>query len=157
MNTEANHEPNVTQAVPFFSVMDIAASVAYYVDGLGFAMTHKWIDEGKLRWCQLQLGGAALMLQEFWKEGPHANLPQGKLGQGVAINFICRDALAVYREIIARGIVATEPFVGNAMWVTGLRDPDGYALYFESPTDVPEETTLSVWEGKAAGAASRPA
>jgi hypothetical protein len=26
------------------------------------------------------------------------------------------------------------------MWVTSLKDPDGYRLDFESPTDVPEET-----------------
>ena len=37
---------------------------------------------------------------------------------------------------------ARTPFVGNHMWVTGLRDPDGYQLYFESPTDVPEDTVL---------------
>jgi hypothetical protein len=26
------------------------------------------------------------------------------------------------------------------MWVTGVLDPDGYHLLFESPTDVAEET-----------------
>jgi hypothetical protein len=29
------------------------------------------------------------------------------------------------------------------MWVTGLDDPDGHKIYFESTTDVPEETKLS--------------
>ena len=29
------------------------------------------------------------------------------------------------------------------MWVTGLSDPDGYRLYFESATDTPEDTKLS--------------
>ena len=29
------------------------------------------------------------------------------------------------------------------MWVTGLSDADGYRLYFESPTDTPEDTKLS--------------
>jgi hypothetical protein len=51
----------------------------------------------------------------------------------------------IYNEIISRGIDASEPFVENNMWVTGLKDPDGYCLYFESPTDVPEETTYSKW------------
>jgi hypothetical protein len=36
-----------------------------------------------------------------------------------------------------------EPFVGNAMWVTGLTDSDGYRLHFESPTETPEGTSLS--------------
>ncbi|MGH7426842.1 MAG: hypothetical protein ACREJ4_00475 [Candidatus Methylomirabilaceae bacterium] len=38
-----------------------------------------------------------------------------------------------------RGIAAKRPFVGNHMWVTSLKDPDGYDLHFESPTDAPEE------------------
>ena len=87
------------------------------------------------------------MLQEFWQEGQPTNVPAGKLGQGVSICFICDDAVAIYREVSARGVQASEPFVGNRMWVTGLTDPDGYQLYFESHTDVPEETKLSEWRG----------
>jgi lactoylglutathione lyase len=140
-------EPNVKQAVPFFAVSSIEDSLRYYVDGLGFEMTKKWIDEGKLRWCWLQRGGAALMLQEFWREGHHAWVPEGKLGEGVTICFICEDALALYREIRQRGTQASRPFVGNAMWVTELSDPDGYKILFESDTDVPEETEYSEAEG----------
>jgi hypothetical protein len=29
------------------------------------------------------------------------------------------------------------------MWVTSLRDPDGYRIEFESYTDVPEDTVFS--------------
>ena len=136
-------ETNVKQAVPFFGVSDMEESLRYYVDGLGFQMTSKWVDEGKLRWCWLEYGGAALMLQEFWKDGHHDGKPEGKLGQGVSICFICEDALAIYREVTSRGIDAPKPFVGNAMWVTSLTDPDGYRLDFESPTDVSEETVYS--------------
>jgi len=32
------------------------------------------------------------------------------------------------------------------MWVTGLGDPDGDRLDFESPTDVPEDSRLSEFE-----------
>jgi catechol 2,3-dioxygenase-like lactoylglutathione lyase family enzyme len=135
-------EPNVKQAVPFFMVSNIEASIRYYVDGLGFEMTNKWINEGKLRWCWLQRGGGALMLQEFKKEGHHTSAPEGKLGVGVSIYFICEDALALYREFTSRGIQASRPFVGNGMWVTSLSDPDGYRIEFESYTDVPEETEL---------------
>ena len=121
-------------------VANIEASLRYYVDGLGFEITHKWIDEGKLRWCWLQHGGAALMLQEFWREGPDSWTPEGKVGVGVTIYFICEDALAIYREITGRGISASQPFVGNGMWVTSLSDPDGYRIEFESYTDVAEGT-----------------
>jgi hypothetical protein len=67
----------------------------------------------------------------------------GQVGEGVNVHFICEEALAIYHEITARGIEASEPLVGNAMWVTSLDDPDVYRLGFESETDAPEETRLS--------------
>jgi catechol 2,3-dioxygenase-like lactoylglutathione lyase family enzyme len=142
MSAVARTDGNVRQAVPFFAVSDMERSLRYYVDGLGFAMTKRWIDEGKLRWCWLELGGAAIMLQEFRREGHDAWTPGGKVGEGVSICFLCEDALAIYRQVTSRGIEASRPFVGNGMWVTSLRDPDGYRLDFESLTDAPEETQL---------------
>ncbi len=144
MSADANNNIGaVTEVVPFLRVVDMKRSAGYYVDGLGFTMTKKWIDGGKLRWCWLVKGKAALMLQEFWKEGHHAGRPEGPLGQGVSLVFSCEDALAVYRDLASRGIDASEPFVGNALWTFSLADPDGYRLEFASPTDVPEETKLS--------------
>ena len=90
-----------------------------------------------------ELDNVALMLQEFSTEGPHTNVPTTPLGLGVSINFTCRDALAIYREITGRGVTAKRPLVGNSMWVTSVSDPDGYQLHFESPTDEPEETVYS--------------
>jgi lactoylglutathione lyase len=130
-------EPNVQQAVPFFMVSNMEASLRYYIDGLGFQRTNQWIVDNKIRWCWLQLGGAALMLQEY---SPGSPLAIAKLGEGVSICFQCKDSLAIYHDAIARGLKPQRPFVGNAMWVTILTDPDGYKLDFESPTNLPEET-----------------
>ena len=129
--------PNVEQAVPFFMVSDLEASLRFYIDGLGFTKTKEWIDDGKLRWCWLQIGNAAIMLQEYLPQSPLSTV---KLGEGISICFQCKDALAIYHEALARGLKPRRPSVGNAMWVTDLTDPDGYKLDFESPTDVPEET-----------------
>lgn len=131
---------NVKQAVPFFMVSNMERSLRYYVDGLAFRITKKWIDQGKLRWCWLELGSAALMLQELRSGGPER---EGKAGQGVSICFQCEDALAIYREVKSRGIQAAKPFVGNGMWDMSLADPDGYKIHFESPTDVPEGTEFA--------------
>jgi hypothetical protein len=49
MDTQTQAVPNVQQAVPFFAVSDMKASIRYYADDLHFEMTQKWIDEGKLR------------------------------------------------------------------------------------------------------------
>jgi catechol 2,3-dioxygenase-like lactoylglutathione lyase family enzyme len=147
MTQERKTEPNVTQTVPFLSVSDMEASIRYYVDGLGFEVQHKWVVEGKLRWCWLQRGGGALMLQQYPTKGHDSWVPEGQVGEGVAIYFQCRDALAIYHEVTARGIVVETPFVGNAMWVIGLSDPDGYQLYFESDTNVPEGTEYTATSG----------
>ncbi|HXC95441.1 MAG TPA: VOC family protein [Edaphobacter sp.] len=137
MTPETNPEPNVQQVVPFFMVSNMKASLRFYIEGLGFTRTNQWIVAGKIRWCWLRLGGAAIMLQEYNPESP---LRHEKLGSGVSVCFQCRDAIAIYHEARARALEPRRPFVGNNMWVTILTDPDGYKLDFESPTTLPDET-----------------
>lgn len=132
---------NLSQAVPFFAVADIQASAHFYTAGLGFEMPLSWSPGGELRWCRVERDGVGLMLQQ------HVQPPDGPKGSGVTVCFLCADALALYHEFTARGIACEEPFVGNAMWVVDLVDPDGYRLEFESPTEVPEETRFSQWSG----------
>lgn len=146
MTVETITSVNVKQAVPFFGVTNMEASLRFYVDGLGFKMKNWWIPDssdghypkdGKIRWCWLQLGDAAIMLQEFWDK------PKETLGTGASVCFMCEDALALYREFKSRGIQTRKrPFVGNRLWVVPVTDPDGYRIEFESPTDAPEETEL---------------
>jgi lactoylglutathione lyase len=137
-NPDKTHypEPNVTQAVPFFWIRNMEASLRFYTDGLGFKISNKWIDNGHLRWCSLQLGGASIMLQEY----SPGKLPSTKRGEGITICFQCKDAIAIYHGALARSLTPQRPFVGNALWVTSLTDPDGYKLEFSSPTDAPEES-----------------
>jgi len=133
----------VTEVVPFLWVGDMSRSLAFYCDGLGFTLERTWEVEGRVRWCRLELGGAALMLQEY----APGRAPAGTPGVGMSLNFACDDALGLYATFAGRGLSPTEPFVGNAQWVTSLHDPDGFALFFSSPTDVTEETTLSEFQG----------
>jgi uncharacterized glyoxalase superfamily protein PhnB len=133
------------------------ASLNFYIDGLGFKMKYRWIPDragdnpdGRIRWCWLELGEVALMLQEFRKAGEENVYLEGRitsvpenLGLGVSINFQCQDSLALYREFKSRGIqIAQKPFVGNGLWCVNVVDPDGYKLWFNSPTDAPEESKL---------------
>lgn len=132
---------NVKQAVPFFGVTDMESSLRFYVDGLGFKMKNSWIPDrdGRIRWCWLELGGAAIMLQEFRSQ----HRPKETLGTGASVCFMCEDALALYREFKSRGVqMRKRPFVGNRLWVVPVTDPDGYRMEFESPTDAPEESEL---------------
>jgi catechol 2,3-dioxygenase-like lactoylglutathione lyase family enzyme len=133
---------NIQLAVPFFMVMNMDASLQFYVDKLGFTLTNQWTPRGKIEWCSLQRDDVWLMLQEPRKK---EQFKEAEKGKGVSICFQCKDALALYREFIKQNIEITEPFVGNNMWVVSFIDPDGYRLDFESPTDVPEETKYSDW------------
>lgn len=137
-------EKNLRQAVPFFMVINMEASLRFYVERLGFTMTMNWTPNNKIEWCLLERDGVALMLQEYRDATQFINAP-GARGKGVSICFICEDALTLYHEFIKKGLTPAEPFVGNNMWVTSLKDPDAYELNFESATDVPEETIYSEW------------
>jgi lactoylglutathione lyase len=86
---------NVKQAVPFFGVTNMESSLRFYVDGLGFTMKNYWVPDreedhpdGRIRWCWLELGESAIMLQEF-RSGDR---PREALGSGVNICFQCASS-----------------------------------------------------------------
>ena len=139
METQAR-DYNVKKAVPFCMVRNMKKSLDFYLEGLNFELKNKWDPHGSIEWCLLQIDHASIMLQSFSQ-----NSDVKELGRGVSIYFICEDALKIYDRSIAKGLPVSEPIVGNAMWVVGLSDPDGYQIYFESLTDVPEETMYSDW------------
>lgn len=143
---------NVKEVVPLLRVASMETSLHFYVDGAGFTIKNRWLVEEKTRWCWLSLGGASLMLQDYLA----GQTPPDKPGVGVSLYFNCEDALAIYREVTSRGLDASEPEVGNGMWVTSLRDPDGYRIEFASVTDAPEETRLSEMKGGPAAAQEKP-
>lgn len=132
---------NIQQAVPFFRVADLPRALRFYVDGLGAQVTKSWTVEDELRWCWLELGATALMLQSYEEGSPAEKEAPGKRGLGVSITYQCADALALYHEFTGRGVSCSRPFVGNRMWFFTVSDPDGYVLEFESPTDAPEGAT----------------
>jgi lactoylglutathione lyase len=144
MSSTASPVHNVTAAVPLLMIASMERSLAFYVDGLGFVIQNRWVPDGRLRWCWMSLGGAALMLQESSDSSPEKEAAAGALGNGVSLYFQCSDALTIYREAAARGIHALrEPQVGNFAWEVFFADPDGYKINFSSPTDLPEETLLA--------------
>ncbi|WP_183575753.1 VOC family protein [Mucilaginibacter sp. X5P1] len=141
----ADHPPvNIQQAVPFFMVKSMEASLKFYIEKLGFIVAMDWTPHGKIEWCWLKRDAIAIMLQEPRKKD-HWIYTTEQPGKGISICFQCLDALALYHEFTTKGVEIKEPFVGNNLWVVAFDDIDGYRLDFESPTDVPEETKYSEW------------
>ena len=104
MDAATEIDGNVREVVPFLHVSDMEKSLRYYIDGLGFTMKNKWVVDGEVRWCWLAKGGAALMLQEFPKQGHDSLVTSGKVGEGVSLCFICDDAVAIYDDFRSRGM-----------------------------------------------------
>ncbi|MFO1077256.1 MAG: VOC family protein [Planctomycetota bacterium] len=129
------------ESVPFFHVRDMAASLRFY-EQLGFRVVLRWEPDGQLRWCRLEHGRAALMLQTFHRP------PETRVGVGVSVSFVAKDALALHDAALGRGLApAQEPFVGNGLWVVPYVDPDGYRLEVASATEIDEDTTLTEHRG----------
>ncbi|MBS1533077.1 MAG: VOC family protein [Bacteroidetes bacterium] len=138
-------EPNIQYCANLLMVSNMDTSLKFYTDGLGFKILNTWTPRGTIEWCWLQREGGPLMLQEARITEAKPYLMGDRPGAGVSLWFQCKDSLVLYHEFKAKGIDVNEPFVGNGLWDVSLRDPDGYNLHFESPTDVPEETKYSDW------------
>jgi catechol 2,3-dioxygenase-like lactoylglutathione lyase family enzyme len=52
-------ENNVQQVIPFLSVKNMDASLAYYRDGLGFKVVNRWVVDEAIHWCMETRRGRA--------------------------------------------------------------------------------------------------
>ena len=141
MKTKATDIPNVRQAVPFFNVKNIQASLRFYVEGLGFTVTREWIPERQLRWCCLSSYGGAQCFNSNWKGGQ----PEGACSFSVracpsASCARCHRHLSPSEDARAEVDQAScrQQLMGHIAYRSG-----GYRLAFESPTDVSEDTVYS--------------
>ena len=132
---------NVRQAVPFFRHHRHRGLNTLLRRRPGFKLKQQWAPAGRIRWCWLEHGDAALMLQEHWKDGRPA-VRRRPLGQGSRFASCSADAIA---SITRRSRCGSRRRGRSSakLWVTPLTDPDGYHLDFESPTDVPEDTVYT--------------
>ena len=114
-------------AAPGFTVNDVARSLAWYRDVLGFIVKDRWDHEGKLGGVEMMAGSVSFMLsQDDWKKGRDR-----AKGEGVRIYCTtAQDVDVLAKQIKARGgTLAQEP--RDEPW--GMRDfavvdPDGYKI-----------------------------
>jgi predicted enzyme related to lactoylglutathione lyase len=121
----------VHQIWPLLAVSDIARSIEFYSDQLGFSVAGTAESDGRVFWCRLERGGVSIMLQQAEEEedGP----AEGR-GRGVTFYFICNDADAMHADLSSRGLQVSPPRMTDyRMKQLFVPEPNGYLLCFESP------------------------
>lgn len=120
-------------ARPVLHVADVAASLRFYVDRLGFTSPWRHEEGGRLLVAQVDRQGCALILSSQWLE---------KVGKGLmfislnvepdshAAHVAALDALRA--ELEARGVAVKDGSWGYRILV--VDDPDGNQLYFNYPS-----------------------
>jgi len=111
---------------PSFTVNDLQASMAFYVDALGFIVKDRWEVEGQLRGVMLVAGRCEIGLaQDDWAKG--RDRVKGVGCRVYAETTQDLDALA--ERLRARGIAADGPHTSSwAARLLNLTDPDGFNL-----------------------------
>lgn len=122
---------------PLLEVRDLAASLAFYRNALGFEVVLSAGEEPDLGWVLLGRGGVELMLNAASEEGECAADPSPDRLAGhrdVTLFFGCPDPDAAYERLCARGVAADPPgLTGYGFRALTATDPDGYGICLHWP------------------------
>lgn len=125
--------------IPLLNVQDVARSLAFWRDGLGFEVLQTYEWEGRLAWAQLGKGQVRLMLNGRGGDPGH-RLARERYTDAV-LCIAVDDVHALVRELRARGLEVEDPEAQDyGLDEVVLRDPDGYDLALSSPTDLARRT-----------------
>ncbi|OGF25430.1 MAG: hypothetical protein A2V63_08390 [Candidatus Eisenbacteria bacterium RBG_19FT_COMBO_70_11] len=117
---------------PTFTVNDLEESIAWYRDGLGFVVSERWEEGGKLQGVMLKAGSCAFALsQDDFRKGRDRE-------KGVGFRILADtsqsvDALAE-RIRAYGGKIIMEP--ADMPWGArsfAVEDPDGFKVSFNEP------------------------
>jgi catechol 2,3-dioxygenase-like lactoylglutathione lyase family enzyme len=121
-------------ARPVLHVVDVEASLRFYVDRLGFTSPWRYDEDGRAHVAQVDRQGCALILTDTWP---------GKVGKGLMfISLSVEPATpeaataaldALRAELEARGAPVREGSWDYRLLV--VDDPDGNQLFFNYPKE----------------------
>ena len=119
---------------PVLHVNDVAASIGFYVNQLGFTNPWRYDEDGTVRVAQVDRQGCALILADAWPE---------KIGKGllfISLNVepkTYKAAIAALdelrAELEAKGVPVKEGSWGYRLLV--VDDLDGNQLFFNYPNE----------------------
>jgi catechol 2,3-dioxygenase-like lactoylglutathione lyase family enzyme len=127
-------------ARPVLHVKDVAASLRFYMDLLGFTSPWRYAEDGTVHVAQVDRQGCALILADTWP---------AKIGKGlmfISLNVepptyeASAAALDTLRaEFESRGVTVKDGSWGYRLFV--VDDLDGNQLFFNYPHETPSDGT----------------
>ena len=118
-------------------VFDMAASLAFYRDVLGFEVVSDVPDESQCDWAMLKLHGSELMLNTAYEADDRPTTPDATriaAHADTALFFDCENVDAAFVTLQQRGVVTKPPVVTDyGMKQLYFNDPDGYVICLQMP------------------------
>lgn len=127
---------DISGIAPFFIVRNVPASLLFYRDRLGFAITFQGPDPDDIFFGIVQRGAAMIMLKDVGVD-PVPNYTRD-VKKGIArwdayLHVPDPDELAA--EFLSRNVELSEPLKDTDDGLRGfeVKDADGYVLFFGRP------------------------
>jgi catechol 2,3-dioxygenase-like lactoylglutathione lyase family enzyme len=120
-------------ARPVLHVVDVQASLHFYVNRLGFTSPWRYDEGPRARIAQVERKGCALILADTWPEKIGKALMFISLNVEPEMQIAALDALRA--ELEANGVPVKEGSWGYRLLV--VDDPDGNQLFFNYPNSSP--------------------
>jgi len=124
---------------PLLQVFDMATSLHFYRDILGFAEVEKSRRGDDVGWAWLRHGEAEVMLNTAYDVGKRPPMPDPErvAAHGDTVLYVgCQDLEGAYEYLTAHGVKAQRPKVAPyGMKQLYSTDPDGYGVCFQWPED----------------------
>jgi catechol 2,3-dioxygenase-like lactoylglutathione lyase family enzyme len=121
-------------ARPVLHVTDIAASLRFYVDRLGFTNSWHHEEDGKPLVAEVDRQGCALILSSQWPE----KVGKGLMFISLNVDPDTREAQVEALDALRAELEASGVPVKNGSWgyrLLVVEDPDGNQLYFNYPNE----------------------
>lgn len=133
---------DVRGMTPLLQVFDMARSLRFYCDVLGFQIVQADANTTapNHNWVWLRLNDIDLMLNtayEYDKRPPAADPNRVASHDDIALYFDAPDVDAIYAELRSKGISVEPPKIAPyGMKQLYLQDPDGFSLCFQSKAEM---------------------
>jgi len=118
-------------ARPVLNVADVAASLRFYVDRLGFTSPWQYEEDGAIHVVQVEREGCAVILADTWPKRTGKAVVFVSLNLEVDAMVSALDALRA--ELEAKGVLVKDGSWGYRLLV--IEDPDGNRLLFNYPNE----------------------